>query len=320
MSAGASDGRRWLRALALRLSRRLAPAGFDNAAITDIAAQLEATREALAACVELTNVIARHLELDDPAAVHVSGPATAERMLALGHWLSVQPASELLISVITPTRDRSSFVREAIASVQAQSHASWELIVVDDGSVDGTPATLAEIDDDRVRVVRTTGIGSTGARSAGLKLARGPVIAYLDDDNIMLPGWLAAVAWAFSSFDDVDLVYGARVIEDETAFGLDARLPRLIFRQFDRNLLLEGNYIDSSVIAHRANLAGAYWDPEFDGVDDWDLVVRLTQEKAALALPAAAVLYRLRAPGRMSDSPTGKASMQKLRERFGSER
>jgi hypothetical protein len=55
-------------------------------------------------------------------------------------------------------------------------------------------------------------------------------------------------------------------------------------------------------------------------VDDWDLVVRLTQEKAALALPAAAVLYRLRAPGRMSDSPTGKASMQKLRERFGSER
>ncbi|MGA2470258.1 MAG: glycosyltransferase [Solirubrobacteraceae bacterium] len=293
--------------------------GVDSAAMTDLSAQVAATRDGLAACVELVNAIVRHIELDDPAAVHVSGPATAERMLALGHWLSVQPPSDLLISVIVPTRSRPSFVREAIASVQAQTHHQWELIVVDDGSVDETRTTLAAIEDDRMRVVRTAGVGSTAARSAGLELARGAAIAYLDDDNIMLPGWLAAVAWAFSCFDDVDLVYGARVMEDETAFGLESRLPRLVFRQFDRELLLEGNYVDANVIAHRADLAGAYWDSELAGVADWDLVARLTQHKAALALPVAAVLYRLGAPARMAHTPTAKASLQKLHHRLRSE-
>jgi Glycosyl transferase family 2 len=222
------------RALVERIKWNLELDGVDGAAMSALAARLEATRaefvaalaqserelgaarETLATYARLTDTIAAHIELHEPATPHVAGPAMLERLLALGYWLAEQPPSELPVSVIIPTRSRPALVREAIASVQAQSHVQWEAIVVDDGSVDDTRATLAAIDDDRVRCLRTDGLGSAGARNAGLQFASGQAIAYLDDDNIMLPGWLAAVAWAFSRFDDVDVLYGARVVEDET--------------------------------------------------------------------------------------------------------
>jgi len=276
-------------------------------------AELAAAREMLAASMRLTNQIAAHTEIHEGATAHVASPTMIERLLALRYWLAAQPPSSLVVSVIIPTRSRPALLGEAIASVQAQSHSQWELIVVDDGSEDDTRAILAAISDPRVRSVRTDGVGCAAARSAGLKLASGDVIAYLDDDNIMLPGWLAGVAWAFSRFEDVDALYGARVFEDETPWGGDARLPRLAFRQFDRNRLLEGNYIDTSVIAHRAHLPEARWDPAYTGVADWELVIRLTQDKPALALPVAAALYRTGAPDRMTGTPAVHADDQKLR-------
>jgi glycosyltransferase involved in cell wall biosynthesis len=112
-----------------------------------------------------------------------------------------------------------------------------------------------------VRCLRIAGVGSPGARSAALEIASGEVIALLDDDNIMLPGWLAAVAWAFSHFGEFDVLYGARVVEDEIPIGSLGQLPHLAFSHFDRNRLLHGNYVDASVIAHRANLPQAPGTP-----------------------------------------------------------
>ncbi len=314
------------RALVERIKWNLELESVDDATISALAAKVEATRaeldtarETLAAYARLTDTIAEHIALNEPAVNHIAGPAMLERLLALGYWLAEQPSSDLSVSVIIPTRNRPALVREAIASVQAQTHARWETIVVDDGSEDDTRATLAAIDDDRVRCLRTAGLGPPGARSAGLELASGEVIAYLDDDNIMLPGWLAAVAWAFSRFDDVDVLYGARVLENETPIGSDARLPRLAFGDFDRDRLLAGNYIDASVIAHRANLPEAHWDSELAGIADWDLMIRLTENKPALALPVAAVLYRTGAPGRLTNTATAHEADQKLRARLSAD-
>ena len=308
-------------ALETRIGGRLEAISAEfTAALAQTAGELRAATETLAAQGRLTEAIAARIELGEPAAAHVAGAPTLERLLALGYWLSAQPPSELRVSVIIPTRSRPGLVREAIASVAAQSHAQWELIVVDDGSIDSTRATLARIDDHRVRTVRTDGIGSAGARSAGLELATGQAIAYLDDDNIMLPGWLAAVAWTFSRFDDVDVLYGARIIEDETAIGSDQLLPRLAFSLFDRARLLAGNYIDASVIAHRANLAAARWDAELSGIGDGDLMIRLTADKPALALPTPAVLCRTRAPSRQSNTEATHAATRSLLARLASGR
>src|SRR5436190_13998005 len=62
------------------------------------------------------------------------------RIAACEAWIAAEPPSKMLVSVVTPTRDRSGLVARAIASVQAQTHVNWELLVVDDASEDDTEA------------------------------------------------------------------------------------------------------------------------------------------------------------------------------------
>lgn len=94
-------------------------------------------------------------------------------------------------SVIIPSHNRRAMVREAIASVLAQCGASFELIVVDDGSTDGTGEDLQRLDADSVRAVRTSNGGPAAARNRGIELARGRFIAFLDSDDLWAPDKLA---------------------------------------------------------------------------------------------------------------------------------
>ena len=113
---------------------------------------------------------------------------------AMTAWLQQADVPEtLLVSVVMPTRDRRALLASAIDSVLAQSYARWELLVVDDGSKDGTAAFLATFDDPRIRVVRGVGAGACAARNRALAAARGDVVAYLDDDNRFDASWLKAV-------------------------------------------------------------------------------------------------------------------------------
>lgn len=97
-----------------------------------------------------------------------------------------------LVSVIVPTRNRAAMVREAVESVLAQKGAPFEVIVVDDGSEDDTMRVL-EAYNNAVRILRRESPGGvSAARNAGLMVARGEWIAFLDSDDLWLPGKLRA--------------------------------------------------------------------------------------------------------------------------------
>ena len=95
--------------------------------------------------------------------------------------------SNVQISVIIPTRDRGSFLGEAIASVLAQTTPVGEIIVVDDGSTDGT-ADLFREPLSPVRYLRQSPAGPAAARNRGIEAASGEFIGFLDDDDL----WPAA--------------------------------------------------------------------------------------------------------------------------------
>jgi glycosyltransferase involved in cell wall biosynthesis len=220
------------------------------------------------------------------------------RIPAVEQWVAAAPRSDMLVSVIMPTRDRSALLVEAIASVQAQVHEAWELLIVDDGSTDDTAAVLSAVEDPRVRVLSNEGRGETVARNLALDHARGEAIAYLDDDNTMLPLWLASIAWAFERHPEHDTLYGGRVMENlDDAPDL---LPDLQFEPFDRETLRLGNYMDTNVLAHRRGLAQGRWDESVDWGADWELAFRLVEDHDPLALPVRAVLYATAARDRVS--------------------
>lgn len=99
------------------------------------------------------------------------------------------------ISVIIPTYNRRAMLREALASVIAQRGANFEVIVIDDGSTDGTWQDLSgyalSAERDNLRAVRTEQRGPAAARNRGIAMARGGLIAFLDSDDLWMPEKLA---------------------------------------------------------------------------------------------------------------------------------
>jgi glycosyltransferase involved in cell wall biosynthesis len=124
------------------------------------------------------------------------------------------PSSER-VSVIIPTFNRARFLADAIGSVLDQTHRDVELIVVDDGSTDDTPAVLGRVVDTRLRVVRIAHSGRPArARNVGIAHASGRFLAFLDSDDVWrttkLERQLAALRhapayrWSYTLFDHID--------------------------------------------------------------------------------------------------------------------
>ena len=110
-----------------------------------------------------------------------------------------------LVSVIMPTFNRADTIRRAIRSVQAQTFADSELIVVDDGSTDNTVA-LIEGCDPRLKLIRQRNQGTAGARNTGLRASAGSYIAFLDSDDEWLPHHLALCVGFLEAFPDEQFV------------------------------------------------------------------------------------------------------------------
>jgi glycosyltransferase involved in cell wall biosynthesis len=96
------------------------------------------------------------------------------------------------VSVVIPTFDRAELVRQAVSSVCAQRGAAFDVTVVDDGSTDDTAGVLEREFGARVQVVRTAQRGVAAARNLGVARSHGDLIAFLDSDDLWLPGKLAA--------------------------------------------------------------------------------------------------------------------------------
>ncbi len=143
-----------------------------------------------------------------------------------------------LVSVIIPTRDRLGYLEQAVESVLAQTHPDRELIVVDDGSGDGTWEWLREREGERFRSIQLDGVkGSTITRNAGLRMARGEYCLFLDDDDLLPPEALAVHVEALRGHPERVATLGTVVRFDEG--GPIARL-----RPAERRRLLSGIWRD----------------------------------------------------------------------------
>jgi len=123
------------------------------------------------------------------------------------------------LSVVIPTWNRAALLPAAIASVRAQGHPSLELIVVDDGSTDETPALLRVRNDVDV-VIHQDNAGPAAARNAGIRRARGEWIGFLDSDDLWTPDALRRHAAAVVEHGAHSIVLG------ESCFtGVDGSAP-----------------------------------------------------------------------------------------------
>ena len=123
--------------------------------------------------------------------------------------------SKPVFSVIIPTFNRRKLLKNAIDSVMAQSLASFELLVIDDGSKDDTYKLVSEYNDDRIIYAYKTNGGQNSANNIGLRLAKGEYIAFLDSDDIWMPEKLERTYAKFASDPEIGVVYNYTGIEKE---------------------------------------------------------------------------------------------------------
>ena len=217
-------------------------------------------------------------------------------------WRAPPPAANALplFSIVMPTRNRRALIADAIDSVLAQTFAEWELLIVDDGSTDGTHEALAAyLADPRIRYCRREAGGIAAARNTALDLARGDLIAYLDSDNAWYPGFLAGMRTAFAGDAALHSAYAVLVTDADMHNG-----SPILWKQFDPLELQNGNYIDLNVFVHRRALLQQLgnFDVALRRLCDWDLVLRYTRDGGCSRVPVAGACYRSRVEGRISDT------------------
>jgi glycosyltransferase involved in cell wall biosynthesis len=137
--------------------------------------------------------------------------------------------SAATVSVIVCFRDAGAHLEQAIASVEEQQHERWELILVDDGSIDESTTVAraaAARDPERIRYLDHPGhanLGKSSSRNAGLRAARGEYIVFLDADDLLLPGKLAHQVALLDAEVGADAVYGRTWYWDEPSAAGHAR-------------------------------------------------------------------------------------------------
>jgi glycosyltransferase involved in cell wall biosynthesis len=181
------------------------------------------------------------------------------------------------VSVVIATYNYGRFLSEALRSVLAQTFQNFEVIIIDDGSTDDTAHVAASfLGDPRIRYHRTERQGQPRAKNTGIRLTTGPLIAFLDADDVWLPGKLERQLALFAKNPELGVVYSRRLVMDEEGEQLRYTQP-LLYRGYVLEQMFLDNFVCfSSAVVRRAVLAHVgLFDESIPMAIDYDLWLRV---------------------------------------------
>lgn len=228
---------------------------------------------------------------------------------AIWQWQALQTLQSVsgeapAVSVIVRTKDRPTLLREALASLVAQTFHDFEVVVVNDGGQDVSEviAEYPQLRSTLVQLPHTQGRGA--ATNAGVDAARGTFIAYLDDDDLYYPSHLATLYPLLAAQTHLGAVYSDAAF---ARYRFDATQQRLALihrwvqssEDFDADRLLFHNTIPNLCVMHRRDAwerVGKF-DASLNHYEDWDFFLRLARVYPFHHVSQCTTEYRLREDG-----------------------
>jgi glycosyltransferase involved in cell wall biosynthesis len=196
-----------------------------------------------------------------------------------------------LITVVIPTYNRVEFVQQAIASVIAQTYIHWELIIVDDGSDDGTAAAINSINDSHIKVLQLKHSGNIAfLRNTGVKAGSGEWLAFLDSDDLWVPKKLEIQLnnligegkwWGYGGFELMN--------REMQPIPNKAGIYRPVSGWIAKEVLTTEVSVNIGTLMLKRSLfeevGGFDEDAEILYREDYELVIRLSLTEESLAIP-----------------------------------
>ncbi|MBK9521674.1 MAG: glycosyltransferase [Rhodocyclaceae bacterium] len=203
------------------------------------------------------------------------------------------------VSIVVPTFNRESLLRETIDSILAQTFSNYEIIIVDNMSQDGTGTYVASLTDDRIRYFRNPNQGVIAtSRNFGIANAQGIYIAFCDDDDLWGEAKLHQQIEIMESDNSCALCYSnALSFEGEKVIS-----PMMVKRRYFSRIglhLLRGNLIPTSSVLVRKciiqSLGGFDQSRNLIGAEDYELWLRISSENNITYIDEPLVKYRIHA-------------------------
>ncbi len=217
------------------------------------------------------------------------------------------------IGVVTPAYNLAACIGETIASLLAQSHSDWAMVVVDDGSTDATTCAVGGLPDPRIRLIRQENAGVAAARNRGLAAldAGCGAVLFLDGDDILAPDALARLAAALDRAPEAVAAYGAYAYVTEDAARVTETRPGpfpagdILEILLVRNLFANGGHL---LIRREVIAAAGMFRAGIAYGEDWEYWIRIALQGPFAVVPGATplLLVRQRAAGayrRMAADP-----------------
>ena len=240
------------------------------------------------------------------------------------------------VSVIIPAYNCESFIGHAVQSVLEQHHRDLEVIVINDGSTDNTVQALAPFRD-RICLLQQKNAGAAAARNAGLRVARGELVAFLDADDWWVPSRLSVQLAALKSFPAAGMVFSDFAIADHTganimpsgirwkyeairntdatpwpkifsnsvtvpwAGGENGQLEAVAYQGHIAQWLFLGNFVNTCTVLLRREIIDRLgeFDQTLDTEEDYDYWLRVANEWPLAYVDAPLTTFR-KSPGQLT--------------------
>lgn len=224
------------------------------------------------------------------------------------------------IAIVTPSFQQGRFLESTLKSVVGQEYPRLEYAVQDGGSDDETVSVLGRYEGQLHHWASHPDHGQAHAINLGFRHVQGEIMAYLNSDDLLLPGALHYVADYFQRHPKVDVIYGHRVLIDEK----DCEVGRWILPRHDNDILGWVDFVPQETLFWRQRIwdkVGGAMDESFHFALDWDLLLRFRDAGARIVrVPRFLGAFRLHDAQKTSTqiATRGEEEIQKLRHRnFG---
>jgi glycosyltransferase involved in cell wall biosynthesis len=221
------------------------------------------------------------------------------------------------IAIVTPSFNQGEFIERTIQSIITQNYPNLEYIIQDGGSCDATQTILERYNSMLRHWESRADQGQSHAINLGFAHSSAEIMAYLNSDDLLLPGALHYVANYFAQHPEIDVVYGHRIIIDEN----DQEIGRWVLPPHNSKVLTVEDFVPQETLFWRRriwNKVGGI-DESFKFAMDWDLLLRFQHEGAKFKrLPRFLGAFRVHTQQKTSAEMeiTGKKEIERLLIRY----